>query len=54
MLSFLFYLLVLVVAVILYIASFIALVVCYPFDKKRAVVHRISKWITDVFFGLQP
>jgi 1-acyl-sn-glycerol-3-phosphate acyltransferase len=54
MLSFLFYLLVLVVAVILYIASFIALVVCYPFDKKRAVVHRISKWITDVFFGLPP
>lgn len=54
MLSFLFYLLVFVVAVLLYIASFIALVVCYPFDKKRAVVHRISKWITDVFFGLPP
>ena len=54
MLSCLFYLLVFVVAVLLYIASFIALVVCYPFDKKRAVVHRISKWITDVFFGLPP
>jgi 1-acyl-sn-glycerol-3-phosphate acyltransferase len=26
--------------------------VCYPFDKKRVVVHTLSKWITDVVFGL--
>lgn len=51
MLSFLFYLIVLVVALVLYVATFVALVVCYPFDKKRFVVHKLSKWITDVFFG---
>lgn len=54
MLTILFYLLMLVVAVVLYVASFIALVVCYPFDKKRVVVHTLSKWITDVFFNLPP
>ena len=54
MLSILYYLVVLVVALVLYVATFVALVVCYPFDKKRVVVHRISKWITDVFFGLGP
>ena len=54
MLTILFYLLMLVVAVVLYVASFIALVVCYPFDKKRVVVHTLSKWITDVFFHLPP
>lgn len=54
MLTLLFYLVILVVALVLYVASFIALVLCYPFDKKRVVVHTISKWITDVFFGLPP
>ena len=54
MLTILFYLVVLVVALVLYVASFIALVVCYPFDKKRVVVHTLSKWITNVIFGLPP
>lgn len=54
MLSLLYYIVVLVAALILYVATFIALVVCYPFDKKRVVVHTLSKWITDVFFGLPP
>lgn len=54
MLTILFYLVVLVVALVLYVASFIALVLCYPFDKKRVVVHTLSKWITDVFFGISP
>jgi 1-acyl-sn-glycerol-3-phosphate acyltransferase len=26
--------------------------VCYPFDKKRVVVHTLSIWITDAVFGL--
>lgn len=52
MLTILYYLVCLVVALVLYVASFIALVVCYPFDKKRCVVHTLSKWITDVVFGL--
>ena len=50
MLSCLFYLLVFVVAVLLYIASFIALVVCYPFDKQRRVVHWLSKCICMCFW----
>ena len=52
MLTILYYLVCLVIALVLYVASFIALVVCYPFDKKRCVVHTLSKWITDVVFGL--
>ena len=54
MLSLLYYLIVLVVALVLYVASFVALVVCYPFDRTRVVVHTLSKWITDVIFGLSP
>ena len=52
MLSLLYYIAVVVIALVLYVASFIALVVCYPFDRKRFVVHRLSKWITDTVFGL--
>ncbi len=52
MLTLLYFIVILVVAVVLYVASFIALVVCYPFDKKRVVVHKISVWITDAVFGL--
>ncbi len=35
----------------IYIMTFIALPLCYPFDKKRFVVHKLSKWLTDSFFG---
>ena len=35
----------------IYIVTFIALPLCYPFDKKRFVVHKLSKWLTDSFFG---
>ena len=52
MLTLLYYIAVVVVAIVLYVATFIALVVCYPFDKKRVVVHRLSIWITDAVFGL--
>ena len=52
MLSIIYYIVVATFWLVLYVASFIALVVCYPFDKKRVVVHTLSKWITDVVFGL--
>lgn len=52
MLSLLYYLVALPLCFILYLASYVAFVVCYPFDKKRVVVHTLSKWITDVIFGL--
>ena len=51
MLSFLFYLFVLAWSSMIYVVTFVALVVCYPFDKKRFVVHKLSKWLTDSFFG---
>lgn len=51
MLSFLFYIIVLAWSSIIYVVTFIALILCYPFDKKRFVVHKLSKWITDSFFG---
>jgi 1-acyl-sn-glycerol-3-phosphate acyltransferase len=54
MLTLLYYLVCLTVVLVLYIASIIAFVVCYPFDKRRVVVHTLSKWITDVIFGLPP
>ena len=54
MLTLLYYFVCLVVAIVLYVASFIALVVCYPFDKKRVVVHILSRWITNTIFGLSP
>ena len=51
MLTFLYYIVVLSIAFVLYVASFIALIVCYPFDKKRVVVHTLSIWITNAVFG---
>ena len=52
MLTFLYFILVFVIAVLVYIATFIALVVCYPFDKKRVVVHKISELLTLGVFKL--
>ncbi len=52
MLSVLYYLVVLIVATVFLVLSFIALVVCYPFDRRRVVVHKLSKWLTDFIFGL--
>ena len=51
MLSFLFYIFVFAWSSMIYIVTFIALPLCYPFDKKRFVVHKLSKWLTDSFFG---
>ncbi|MBR5131992.1 MAG: 1-acyl-sn-glycerol-3-phosphate acyltransferase [Alistipes sp.] len=51
MLSFLFYILVFAWSSMIYVVTFIALPLCYPFDKKRFVVHKLSKWLTDSFFG---
>jgi 1-acyl-sn-glycerol-3-phosphate acyltransferase len=51
MLSFLFYIFVLAWSLVIYVMTFIALLLCYPFDKKRFVVQKLSKWLTDAFFG---
>ena len=54
MLSIIYYIVVATCWFVLYVASFIALVVCYPFDKKRVVVHKLSKWLTDTVFVFAP
>ena len=35
----------LVVLTFFFLLSFVALVVCYPFDKRRKVVHELSRWL---------
>lgn len=54
MLSILYYIVVSTAWIALYVLSFIALIVCYPFDKKRSVVHRISAWLTNTVFIFAP
>ena len=54
MLSFLFYIFVFVWSSLIYVVTFIALPVCYPFDKKRYIIHTFSGWITHTVFGLSP
>ena len=45
MLTFIFAIYTLVILTVFTILSFIALIVCYPFDKRRRVVHEISRWL---------
>ena len=54
MFTILYYIVAVILCFGLYLLSWIAFFLCYPFDKRRVVVHRISKWITDVVFGLPP
>ena len=54
MFSILYYIVVSVAWTLLYVLSFVALIVCYPFDKKRRVVHRISAWLTNTVFIFAP
>jgi 1-acyl-sn-glycerol-3-phosphate acyltransferase len=54
MLTLLYYIVAVILCFGLYLLSWLAFFLCYPFDKRRVVVHRISKWITDVVFGLPP
>ena len=45
MLTFIFAIYTLVILTVFTILSFIALIVCYPCDKRRRVVHEISRWL---------
>lgn len=54
MLSILYYIVVAAAWIVLYVLSFFALILCYPFDKKRRVVHRISAWLTNTVFIFAP
>lgn len=50
MLSVLFYIYVLVEVTFFFVLSVIALIVCYPFDKPRKVVHELSRAICYCFW----
>ena len=54
MLSVIYYIVVSMAWLVLYLASWIALIVCYPFDKKRVVVHKLSAWLTATVFIFAP
>ena len=50
MLSIIFYIYVLVEVTIFFVLSLIALVICFPFDKPRRVVHELSRGICMCFW----
>ncbi len=52
MLSLLYYITATVICFVLYLLSWVAFFVCYPFDKRRVVVHFLSKLITDTVLGI--
>ena len=54
MLSLLYYLFLVVLCTLLMILSAVALVLCWPFDKARRVVHELSRAAVRIFFGIPP
>ena len=52
MLSLLYYITATGICFVLYLLSWVAFFVCYPFDKRRVVVHFLSKLITDTVLGI--
>ena len=52
MLSLLYYVLATLICFVLYLLSWIAFFVTLPFDKRRVVVHFLSKLITDTVLGI--
>lgn len=45
MLTLIFAIYTLVILTVFTLLSFVALIVCYPFDKRRRVVHELSRWL---------
>ncbi len=54
MLSLLFYIFVFVYCGIFMVISLIALIVCYPFDPARKVVHNLTRVMNRTFFWIVP
>lgn len=54
MLSLLYYLFLVVLCTVLLIVSLVALVLCYPFDRGRRVVHELSRAAVRTFFAIPP
>lgn len=54
MLSILYYIFTILQVTILFVVSFIVMVVTVPFDKSRKAVHEVSRLICNIFFGCIP
>ncbi|WP_295936601.1 lysophospholipid acyltransferase family protein [uncultured Alistipes sp.] len=54
MFSAIFYLFLVLMCTLFMVLSAIALVVCYPFDKGRRVVHELSRILVRTFFAVPP
>lgn len=54
MLSLLYYVFLVLLCTLFMILSAVALVVCYPFDKGRRVVHELSRILVRTFFAIPP
>lgn len=54
MFTFLYYIYVLILCILLLVVSVVALVLTYPFDKPRRVVHELSRMAVRLFLGLAP
>lgn len=54
MLSALYYLFLVLLCTLFMILSAVALVVCWPFDKSRRVVHELSRILVRTFFAIPP
>lgn len=54
MLSILYYLFLVLLCTLFMLLSAVALVVCWPFDKGRRVVHELSRVLVRIFFFVPP
>lgn len=54
MLSALYYLFLVVLCTVFMLLSAVALVVCWPFDRARRVVHELSRVLVRIFFFIPP
>ena len=54
MFSILYYIFLVLLCTLFMLLSAVALVLCYPFDKGRRVVHELSRILVRIFFGIPP
>lgn len=54
MLSAIYYIFLTLLCTTVMLLSLVALVVCYPFDRSRRVVHELSRMMTMIFYSIPP
>ena len=54
MLSAIYYVFLVLLCTLFMLLSAVALIVCYPFDRGRRVVHELSRVLVRIFFFLPP